>query len=407
MKRIVTIVTLFNFAAAGIGFFTTILLARWFSYEIFGRINLLLSLSAILITFLQFGFQNSLVIFSNKQDGRFDVARLFFVNREYLKYLLIIGFPFLLLFIYFSNKTYLYSIEEIFFLLVSPIFLVIYNYVATFYQAAGIWLKYNVLNLLYSLLKAIIILLTFFIIYVIRKESYTYNDYIYSFLAYSLILFAIGWLTSIKYIHFGHPNKELKGQLYKTLIPIGISNLLIIIIMRVDNIIIEHFLGVKDVAIYSAANSIAFAFPLITSSIMKVLMKEVSKNSLLYLEKILFYQKKYFIHLIVTILLTFLIAPYLIPLLLGERYTSSVIIFQLLSIVYIGGIFFTPLESFFYTEDPYKILLIKVLQIFIVVIFGIIFIYFFSLVGMSIAIILSRVVAWIYLYIKSQILINR
>lgn len=407
MKRIVTIVTLFNFAAAGIGFFTTILLARWFSYEIFGRINLLLSLSAILITFLQFGFQNSLVIFSNKQDGRFDVARLFFVNREYLKYLLIIGFPFLLLFIYFSNKTYLYSIEEIFFLLVSPIFLVIYNYVATFYQAAGIWLKYNVLNLLYSLLKAIIILLTFFIIYVIRKESYTYNDYIYSFLAYSLILFAIGWLTSIKYIHFGHPNKELKGQLYKTLIPIGISNLLIIIIMRVDNIIIEHFLGVKDVAIYSAANSIAFAFPLITSSIMKVLMKEVSKNSLLYLEKILFYQKKYFIHLIVTILLTFLIAPYLIPLLLGERYTSSVIIFQLLSIVYIGGIFFTPLESFFYTEDPYKILLIKVLQIFIVVVFGIIFIYFFSLVGMSIAIILSRVVAWIYLYIKSQILINR
>lgn len=405
MKRTVIIVTLFNFAAAGIGFFTNILLARWFSYEIFGRINLLLSLSTILIVFLQFGFQNSLVIFSNKQND-FDLSKLFFVNREYLKYIFFVGVPLLLLFVYFSNKSYIYSIQEKLFLLVTPITLVIYNYFCTYYQATGIWLKYNILNLLYSSLKAIIILFAFFVIYIYQKKLFTYNDYIYSFIAYSLLLFAIGWSVSRKYIHFGGANKEWKNQLYKTLIPIGFSNLLIVLIMRMDNIIIEHFLGVKDVAIYSAANSLAFAFPLITGSIMKVLMKEVSKDSLLYLEKILYFQKKYFLFLAIAIISTFLLAPYVIPLLFGEKYNSSILIFQLLSIVYIGGIFFTPLESYFYTEDPRKIFIIKCIQLFIIAILGAIFIYLFSLMGMAIAVILSRIIAWAYLYIKSQNLIK-
>ena len=177
--------------------------------------------------------------------------------------------------------------------------------------------------------------------------------------------------------------------------------------MRIDNILIEYSLGIEKVAIYSAANSLAFVFPLFTGSIMKVLMKEISKNSLAYLDKIFFYQKKYFIYLILSIIVVYFLSPYIITLIFGHKYIPSIPIFQILSIVYIGGIFFTPLESYFYTEAPKNIFILKISQFLIILILGIIFVNVFNLKGMAFAIVLSRFFAWGYLYIKSKRIVRK
>jgi PST family polysaccharide transporter len=171
--------------------------------------------------------------------------------------------------------------------------------------------------------------------------------------------------------------------------------------MRTDNILIQYVLDIKQVAIYSAANSLAFAFPLITSSIMKVLMREISKNSELYLKKLLFYQKKYFGLAILAIAFVWIVSPYLIPFMFGEKYIPSILIFQILSIVYIGGIFFTPLESYYYTEDANIILKLRIIQLLLTVVLGVLFMRLISLPGLVIAVVVTRIVAWIYLSVKS------
>ena len=411
MKKIILLVTICNLIAAGIGFLTNIILARYFSYEIYGRISLLLSLNAIILTFLQFGFQNSMVIFHNKNyamentDIR-DFSKLFFVNRQYGKYLLWIGVPVIILFLFITNHMYRFSIFEIFFVGFTPLLLGIYNYCTTFYQAQGVWLKYNVLHVFYNFFKALMLLCVFLIIHFVIKRSFIYDDYVFTFISYAVILFFIGIFISRKYLRIGKHNINWSKLLNKTLIPIGLTNFLIVLIMRIDNVLIEKVLGMKSVAIYSIANTFAFFFPLFTSSIMKVLMKEMSKNSVLYLKKILFYQKKYFIYAIFAFIVVYTVSPHLISFLFGEKYIQSITIFQVLSFVYIGGVFFTPMESYFYTEHAKKIFILRILQLLLVVILGVVFMKLFELPGFAVAVVCSRLVAWIYLYYTSKRIIG-
>src|SRR5688572_6644307 len=84
LKKILISVTFFNFLAAGITFLINVLLARIFPYEIFGRINLLLSFSAILVMLFEFGFNNSMVIYYNKHKSRdVDLDLLNFITSNY------------------------------------------------------------------------------------------------------------------------------------------------------------------------------------------------------------------------------------------------------------------------------------------------------------------------------------
>mgnify|MGYP007000252685 len=72
----------------------------------------------------------------------------------------------------------------------------------------------------------------------------------------------------------------------------------------------------------------------------------------------------------------------------------------------IGGMFFTPLESFFISNKPNQILIVRIVQLVIIVLLGLILISLFGIIGMSLAVVISRLVGWLYFTIKSNFIIN-
>jgi len=134
---------------------------------------------------------------------------------------------------------------------------------------------------------------------------------------------------------------------------------------------------------------------------MRVLLPESAKEGDSYLIKILDIQKKYFLYVIILIIIIIVLAQYIIPFVLGNKYLHSIPIFQLFIPIYIGGIFFTPLESYFFAKKQITVLIIRVIQILIISIAGYLLISHYNIIGIVIAIIMSRVFAWIYFTVKS------
>ncbi|APG65044.1 hypothetical protein LPB136_06585 [Tenacibaculum todarodis] len=402
MKKALISVTFFNFFAAGITFLINIILARLFPIAVFGRINLLLSLSAIFIIFFQFGFNNSMVVFynKNKQDEA-DFDLLNYITKRYRNFLCF-SIPILVLLFIVIDKYYQFSFWEILFLLSSTLFIAIYRFFSTYYQALGKWNKYNFLNVAINVLKGAVLVLGAIIMIYLFKNELNYEMYLKLYVLYGILLLFIGIIASHKIIGFKNKktynNKEFNG----VLMSLGFTNIVIALTMRLDNVIIENFVGVEAVAIYSAANTLALIFPLITGSIMRVLMKEISRDSNYYLTKILKFQKKYFLHLIVLIGLIILVSPYLIELFFGERFRDSIRIFQILITVYVGGIFFTPLEAYFYNEQPKRIFTVKLIQFLLFFVMAIIMVQYYSIIGVALAVVFCRLIIWSYLYFLSR-----
>uniref|UniRef100_UPI00321748E5 lipopolysaccharide biosynthesis protein n=1 Tax=uncultured Draconibacterium sp. TaxID=1573823 RepID=UPI00321748E5 len=401
MKKALISVTFFNILGAGLGFIINVLIARIFPVEVFGRINLLLSISTISMTIFEFGYFNSLVIFYNKQKIKeYDQDLLNLITRKYFLFLLKI-IPLYGLILFFIDKYYSFSFWEFVFLISSALFLVLYRFFTTYYQALGRWSKYNLLNISYSLLKGGILLIGGAIAVYILKCTPEYELYLKLYILYAISLLIFGFISSYNQIGIQYSNNYDDKLLKKTILSIGITNIIIALSMRLDNVIIEYFLGAQEVGVYAAANTLALAFPLITGSIMRVFMREASNDSINFLNKILKFQKKYFIHLLGFIIVVILLSPHLIEFLFGEKYINSIPIFQILIVAYIGGVFFTPLESFFYNENSNLILRLKFIQLILFLIGSVCLIKVFSLVGVALTVVLTRVFAWIFLSINS------
>jgi O-antigen/teichoic acid export membrane protein len=171
--------------------------------------------------------------------------------------------------------------------------------------------------------------------------------------------------------------------------------------MRIDNLIIENHLGLEQLALYAAVNSLAFMFPILTGSIMKFLLREVSKEGISYLIRITEIQKKYFPFLFLGILILALTSKPLIWIVYGNKFIEAVPVFVILMASYLGGVFFTPLESYFYGFHQKTILGLKLLQLCVLIIMALVLINKFRLIGIALAVLASRLTGWVILYYKS------
>jgi len=398
MKKIIISVIGSNFAASGLGFLLNLLLARILTVEEFGRINLLFSMIILLFSLFEFNFGNAVVIVFNKLKNKIKNSQnlLYKINFIYYIYLLIIMLIAWII-IYIFQKIYSLTNFETLVLMIDFYLFLIYRYIISLYQALGNWKKYNFYNVLHNVMKITITIFSLVIGYYFFNIS-KYISVLYGYIIYPIIFLALILLSSTKYIRLKiHKDIRLIRYLFNVLIPLGISNIFIIISMRADNFIIEKFLGSYYVGIYAAANMLALLFPLITSGIRNVYLKIGAEHDDNFLNIIFNQQKKYFPIVIIIFIISEIIAKYLFVLIFGENYIESVIVFQILLIAYIGGIFFTPLESFFYSKKPILITKLKFLQMIIIILLGIVLVSKFSIMGMAYAIVISRLVGWIYL----------
>jgi O-antigen/teichoic acid export membrane protein len=380
MKKAIMLVTLFNFLGAGITFFINVILARVFPYEIFGRINLLFSYNAILIILFMFGFSNSTVVFYNKnKTSELDKSLLNTITNRYLIYLLWV-FPLFCVIIYTLDYFYKLTFLEVMFLLTSTLFSAIYTFFSTYYQALGEWNKYNFLNIFFNILKGIVVVMGALLLTLIFKVKVSYELFLKLYILYACVLLVFSVIYSFSLIGFKKDNSYNLKEFYRIVVPIGFANIII----------------------GAAANTLAIVFPLITGSIMGVLMKEISKDSLFYLKKIIDFQKKYLLYLLGTIAAVVVISPYLIRMFFGIKYINSIPIFQILIVTYIASVFFTPIESYFYNEDAKLVFIVKLVQLIIFLGSSLILIQKFALPGVAVSVFLTRVGAWGFFYVLAR-----
>jgi O-antigen/teichoic acid export membrane protein len=406
LKKTILSVISSNILGAGLGFLLNIILARILSLEEFGRINLVLTFIIILFSIFEFNFSNSIVIFYNKEkkDIFDDKKLIYYVNYLFIRYFVSITFISLII-LFILRHYYTLSTIEVFVIFINFTMFLLYRYIISLNQAVGDWKKYNLMNILNNAFKLFFTLICLFIFTFITHKFTYYESSLIGFIIFSIIFFIFVLFKSKELIHFVkkiYSNKNYLKIFRNIIIPLGISNLFIVISMRIDILIIEEYLTEKDIAIFAAANILALVFPLITSALRNVYIRQGALEKNNFLVNILKSQKKLLPLILFIFFISILLSKYFFEFLYGSQYSDSVIIFNILIIAYIGGVFFTPLESFFYSHHQKSILLLKFLQMTIVIIFEIILVQYFELVGIAIAIVLSRIFGWIYLILKTR-----
>lgn len=405
MKKNIIGVILSNFLGAGLGFLVNIFLARFLNVQEYGRINLLISLFMISYSLFEFNFSNATVIFVNKNKEKYNSNELIAHSNYLFKKYYLFSIVFIIIIIYILNFFYNLSNEEVIMLITNFYMFSIYKYVNTLHQVDGDWKKYNFFNILNNTLKFIFTGISILIIIYFLTDRY--NTILWGQTAFPIIVLIVTLIFSRKYLNIKNlKSTELNKNFRSIVIPLGISNIFMLLSMRFDTLIIEYKLGSEQLGIYSAANTLALMFPLITNALRNVLVRESSVSSENFLRKIIKSQKKFAIYFIILLLISIILSPYIFQIIFGEKFKDSIVIFQILIVIYIGGIFFTPLESYFYTNAPNLIKIQKLIQMLIIIIGSLVLIDLWGILGVVLSIVLSRIYGWIHLMIVIYIYEN-
>ncbi len=401
-----TIIKVFssNALAAGFGFLTTLVLSRTLNVEEFGRFSLLLSIAAILQILVTFGFNNAVIIKANQEKGKVENP-LFLPHSVFFPFYKISILIFLIPVVLLVGSYYAFSTEEIFFLLLTSISLGLISYVLATQQAKEEWNRFSVLNIMNNFLKLFFAGIFVLVSYNLIAPKYPMLIYIFIFFAIVSLVAVLYWSGQIKDFFLYRFNKAVffDKSYWNLVIPIGITNVIIVLAMRIDTLLIEHYLGVQALGIYAVALSLAMAFPLLANALMSVYLVKVSsdQNHPKNLHN-LFHQQKRFIFPVVTVgVLVAGLSHFIIPWLFGIKYADASGIFSILLVAYMGGIIFTPIESHFYAHQPKLVMYLKALQLVIIVGLSAVLVPILQLSAIALAIVVSRVVGWGYLFVIS------
>lgn len=399
----VKIILFGNALGALFGFLVTVLLSRVLNVEDFGRYSYLYALTLILMTMLDFSSGSSFVINYTKYKG----SSLIFANYNALRLIATIVIIFGGIFTIFVPIGHLTLTDKLFVLVITLSFLW-YLHLQFFYQAVGYFKKYSIALIGNNLFRLLFLLgLVFF---VSQKNIIQLNTVFLVVVCAQLTALLINALISLKSGMRLEISFRFDRHFLRTLYYLGIGSVLIILTMRVDNFIIGYYLGYREVGYYTVAFTLSSMFPLITGSLMTVFVRELSlpeKNSHEYMKRFLMRQLKLLIPGVVIALALVLISKPLIEVFFGSRYEPSTPLFKILLFPFCLGIVFTPIESYFYSHQPYIITVLKFVQFVATVLFSVVFIKAFGLIGVGFSTLLVRLIGWVFLPLYTQVQINK
>jgi O-antigen/teichoic acid export membrane protein len=404
MKRVFISVLFSNSAAAGLAFAINLILARILPVAEFGRINLILTISMLLFSLADFGISNTIVVFYNRFKEQIGQKNFRYLLGLYKRYLLacsaagIVSAVVLL-------RIYSLGFLEFSCILLTFLSFLIFRHANSIDQAAGNWRAYNTINVTNSLIKILAIVLTFLVLSMALGRSSAYDSILIGLMIYAFLsLFMVLWKNSLSGMKstLTGDDGSFSQSISSIFVPLGIINLFIVMCMRFGSLVVEKMLGSEYLAMFSAANILAMVVPLITGSLMNVLIRDAAERGTAFLPKIFEKQKQYLKYLVAFFVLGVLLSKYVILILFGSAYLPAAEIFNILLVAYLGGMFFTPLESYFYGHDQKTIMHLRFYQMMIVVLGSIVTIPFFQLHGVAVCIVLSRVVGWTWIYCKAK-----
>lgn len=396
MNRVIFKVFGWNLVAAAVGMLSTLVLARCLSLEEFGKISLILSVVAIVQGVVSFGFNNAVVIYLNQHGVELRVSLLERINAIFFTYFpvaMIVAIPVL----YFTSGAYHFSWVE---LLTMWLLVGVFSstsYLISIDQAFQQWNRYSILNALNSVVKFLCLSIA------LTSAYFLYLDR-YLTVIVALVVFAIAYVIIVTVQNKEHlVSKEIRSDVsinrdyWRIVLPIGLTNLIIVIAMRVDVLIVEHYIGIEALGIYTAAISLAGAIPLLTNALMNVYIVHAAqeKGNQVFLQRLVRQQLKYFLPILVIGIIVAMASPYFVPLIFGQKFIPSATVFNILLIAFLGGVIFTPIESHLYANHQRIIMSIKLIQLAGMVVFSVWLVGLYELNGVAFAIVISRVIGWL------------
>lgn len=399
-----------NMVTAGLSFFLNVLLSRMLSVSEFGKISLLFSLVITFFTISDFGFSNTTIIFYNRYKNSYQNNPLHYLNSIYLRFWLVVCLISVLVIVLFIRGYFELSNRESFLIFWVFIPFMLFRYLNSCNQAYGKWLNFNILNISNKLIQFLSIMGAIFILSYITGKFGRYNSALIGYAIYPILLLLLSLYMNHDFLHFKRPQKDKKqvfSDISKIALPLGMTNIFVIISMRFGYLATDKLLGSEALGIFSAANTLALVFPLITTSLMNVLLRETATRKQEFLSKIVNNQKRYAPYIVVILAAGILLSKTFILLIFGDKYIESISVFRILLIPYIGGIFFTPLQSYFYSHQAKTIMIVQFIQMMIVILGSIFLAGQFDLLGVALAIALSRIAGWIYISISAMVILKK
>jgi len=198
-----------------------------------------------------------------------------------------------------------------------------------FYQ--GIFVgrqEFKFFNLI-SLFSKILLFIGLVILVLVLKPDMRFSVFYYLFLmVFPAIIYSIYFL-----IHYGFPF-EFDKQIFLRTINFGIRSylacLLAFLVLRSDIYLVNIFRGLADVGLYSVAVGFADGILLIVSSVTLVLFPKITANQDQSLETTLKASRAISFVIGTIVIISFIFARWLIPLLFGINFIASLPVFYIL-----------------------------------------------------------------------------
>jgi O-antigen/teichoic acid export membrane protein len=314
--------------AIGMNFLLSILFARYLGAEALGQYTLGLAIVGILSVFSNFGIST---IMSREIAKSFKKAKLYLGNALGIK--LFISFPLLIIFTIFTVYIFGYSYDTAYII----VFIAIYNTFISSITYIGsalvslhrndVLLKINTINKAISLVGAFILL----------SIDYKLIELLYIFIFISSILF----LYAISQVKIIVPNFKIlfNKRFNKTYIllsfPLVMASAAEFINLKIDTVFIGSMMNEISVGYYSASYNLLMAATLIPLALTKVYFpnfidyyKDDKLKAFGLLKRYNFY---FIVYSILVGIIFYFLAPYIINLIYGDEFNSSIEVLQYLS----------------------------------------------------------------------------
>lgn len=203
--------------------------------------------------------------------------------------------------------------------------------------------------------------------------------------------------------------KKLHSQLVRFSFWLTVSSLVAIFYSRVDQVMISHYLGLSEVAVFTVAWQLLQFFPIISSSITSVLMPKIS--SLHEKDDLIIFLKRSFKWLILGVFgLAILVYPsqYLITFLFGQKYLQAMPIYVVLSYSTLLNILIIPFSLVIIIfHRTYITIISNFIQLVILVGCNFTFIPVYGMMGAAYTFAVSNVVLFLFTSMYAVYLIKK
>lgn len=284
---------------------------------------------------------------------------------------------------------------------------ILLGFLATFLQSKQRFLYQASVQSLKGFLRlAIVVILAIFGV----KNLFAYLS-IYIFVPW--ILFLANWGVFPEKFRKVEVDEETKRSLHSQLAKFSfwltIASLLGIAGGKIDQVIISHYLGLADVAIFTVAWQLIQVFPIICGSISSVLMPKISSlgNKI---ELIAFIKRVFKWVLVGTIGIAIFIYPsqYLINFIFGQKYAAAMSVYLILAYSLLFNILIIPFSMAIIVFNRTHIMAVTTFfQIALLIICNLLFIPRYGIIGAAYTYVIIGAITFIFNIILALYLIKK